>query len=495
MPATSVAYTKIGAHRGRKRLWLEGRKLERAGIEPGRRFSVSWDPKTHLVSLDFSVADGDRVVSRRSRNGKDLPIIDISADAIEDALGEGIERAKVTIANDRITVEVHPDDVAAKERIERLVDRISKGEPVMTGSLAHGGGILDHAIHTGFKDTGIEARLAFAVEIDEVVLDAAATNNPIWDENTLLIQGGMQEVDVHKLPEIDILVAGLPCTGASKAGKAKNHNALTEDHEHAGALFVAFLRVVEACNPSIVIIENVPDYAHSASASVIRNVLDTWGYTVHETILEGNDFGALEDRRRLCFVAVAPQLGVRLDELVPTRTKEATLGEILEEISPDSDLWQSYAYLTEKAERDAARGSNFKPNVVGPEVTSVGAIGAGYSKIRQTEVKVKHPFEPSLKRLLTPKEHAAVKTVPYELVEGLGWTLAHSILGNSVTWAAWRAVGRHLAAKALAHVNEVRPPVDVIVVEGRDLPSLQASLFDLLEPDLELAETGPVASL
>lgn len=477
MPGKSVAYTRIGAHRGRKRLWLEGRKLERAGIEPGRRFTITWDPETRMINLDFSGTSGDRVVSKRSRNGRDLPIIDISADAVEEALGEGIERAKVTISQDQIVVEVHPDDMAAQERLGRLMSRIANGQPVLTGSLAHGGGILDHALHTGLKDEGIEARLAFAVEIDEDILDAAATNNPIWDNDTLQIQGGMQEVDVSKLPEIDILVAGLPCTGASKSGKAKNHNALTEDHPEAGALFVSFLRVVEWTNPSICIIENVPDYRTSASASVIRAALTTWGYTIHETILEGSKFGALEDRRRLCFVAVSPELGVKLDELMPTRDKEKTLGEVLEPVSDDSELWKSYTYLIDKAERDAAKGSNFKMNLVGPEAEQVGAIGAGYSKVRQTEPKLRHPKDPSLMRLLTPKEHAAVKTVPAELVEGLGWTLAHTILGNSVTWAAWRSVGRHLGAAAKAGV-QITPGLEVTQLDMAALPSLAAETIE-----------------
>lgn len=449
--STAVAYTTIGAHRGRKRLWLEGRKLERAGIEPGRRFSVTWDPANRTVYLNFA-QDGDRVVSHRKRGEKQLPIIDIAADAIEDALGEGITRAKVSISPDCITVEVHPDDVAAQERLDRLMTRIANKEPLQTGSLAHGGGILDHAIHTGLADHGIEARLAFAVEIDEDILDAAATNNPIWDENTLQIQGGMQEVDLPSLPQVDVLVAGLPCTGASKSGKAKNHNALTEEHPEAGALFVSFLRIVQKTNPSICILENVPDYRVSASAAVIRAALTTWGYAVHETILEGSAFGALEDRRRLCMVAVAPQLEVILDQLMPTRNKEATLGEVLEDISPDSELWRSYSYLVDKAARDAAKGSNFKLNVVGPDATKVGALGAGYHKARQTEPKIAHPTDPNLMRQLTPKEHAAVKTVPHELVDGLGWTLAHTILGNSVTWAAWRSVGRYLGQAALNHV-------------------------------------------
>lgn len=498
----SITYAKIGAHRGRSRLWLEGRKLERAGIAPGERFSVTWDPETRLVSLEFG-AEGDRVVSRRQRGGREMPIIDVSADAIEDALGEGIQRAKVTIGKGRITVEVHPDDAAAQERIDRLVSRIANGEPLETGSLAHGGGVLDHAIHTGLKDQGIKARLAFAVEIDDAILEAAASNNDVWDDDTIQIHGGMEEVDLPSLPKVDILVAGLPCVGASKSGKSKNKIATAEDHPTAGALFVAFLSIVKHTNPSIVILENVTDYRLSSSASVIRAALTTYGYQIHETVLEGNDFGALEDRRRLCMIAVSSKLTLDLDALVPTRNKEACLGDVLEDISPDAEIWRSYVYLIQKAERDKAAGKGFKMNLIGPEATRVGTIGAGYWKGRQTEPKVRHPDDPDLMRLLTPGEHAAVKTIPPELVSGLSWTLAHTILGNSVIWEAWRSVGRHVADRArqlaLGDAVTVTPEdIQAIVAEqlnfsfesGPAPEPVQVPEDDELETESE-ADNGP----
>ncbi len=34
----TVVYTKIGQTRGRKRIWLEGKKLEREGIQPGMKY-------------------------------------------------------------------------------------------------------------------------------------------------------------------------------------------------------------------------------------------------------------------------------------------------------------------------------------------------------------------------------------------------------------------------------------------------------------------------
>jgi len=469
-PVNARIYTKISEHRGRRRLWLEGRKLERAGILPGQRFSLTWDEASGKVVLRFS-EDGERKVSRREKNGREMPIIDVSSTEIEDAFGAGLERAKVSIRPGEITVEVHPDDAATRERFDRLINTVRAGRPISTGSLAHGGGVLDHAIHTGLADVGIKSRLAFAVEMDADTLEASASNNSIWDDQSVLIEAPMQEVDLNDIPKVDILVAGLPCTGASKAGKAKNAIETAEDHPTAGALFVSFLRVVKHANPSLIVMENVVEYANEVSAKVVRASLETWGYHIHETILNGNEFGALEKRRRWCMLAVSKDFTLDLDQLLPVREKERTLGEILQEVDPGSDMWRDIGHLVDKAARDKAAGKGFKMNMVGAEDETIGTIGARYWKWRSTEPKIPHPTKEGWARQLTPAEHAAVKAVPAALVDGISNTLAHQILGNSVIWSAWRAVGQFLGSS----INDHSGVLDL------DPEIKQMSLFEVLE--------------
>ena len=479
----AVSLQKLGEHRGKQRLWIEGAKLSRAGIRPGDRFTVTWEPETAALSLVFG-DDGDRVVSRRERHNRVMPIIDVAGESIERALGEGIERAQVVIYRGRIEVTVHPDDVAARERIDRLVTRLRAGEAVETGSVAHGGGVLDHAVHHGLRQSGIRSELAFAIEIDQSNIDAAATRNPIWGPDTMEIHAPVQEVDPGILPKVDVLLAGIPCTGASKSGKAKNRIPHAESYPTAGGLVAPLLQIVKATNPAIVGIENVPDYAFSASAEIIRAALRTWGYQVHETVLEGNDFGALEDRARMVILGVSQGLMVRLDDLAPGREREETLAAILEDIGPDSDRWRPFAHHVAKQVRDAAAGSNFKLNMLDPSATKVGTMGAGYHKDRTTEPHLRHPTDPTLARLLTPTEHARAKTIPPELVDGLSPMVAHRILGQSVIWEAFRALGAHLgesmshlaglsvyeAEATFASILEEHPAPDVVVTqEAEDL--------------------------
>ena len=488
MQPKGIVHTKIGVHRNRKRLWLEGRKLERAGISPGQKFNLVWNRDENQLVLEFAT-EGERSVSKRMRRGREMPIIDVSGNIIEDTLGASIDRAEVKIFPGKIVVQLSPHDLLAKERIDRLLKRVKNNEPLQTGSIAHGGGVLDHALHTGLKDEGIRSRLAFAVEIEDNILEASLENNPVWDEETLYVSASMAEINTRDLPKVDILVAGLPCVGASKSGKSKNKLDKAEDHPSAGLLFIPFIQIMNDTNPAIVIFENVPEYMTTFSHDAITNIFGKRGYTFHSTMLEGNAFGALEDRKRLCLVGVSNDLEIRLDSLMPTRNKESTLSEILEDITPDSEEWREYRYIVEKAMRDTAAGKGFKLNLVDGSATKVGTIGAGYHKVRQTEPKVKHPTDPKLMRQLTPKEHASVKTIPPELIENLNATLAHTILGNSVIWSAWRSVGRHLAQQCKKHANVEE--IDLTLLKA-DPQVQQCFSFFAEENDAEIEDVKPV---
>lgn len=71
----------------------------------------------------------------------------------------------------------------------------------------------------------------------------------------------------------------------------------------------------------------------------------------------------LEDRNRLCFVAISKGLeGVfDLDAVIPHRAKETCLEDILEPFERIAeDRWKSFDYLADKATRDAAAGKGFK---------------------------------------------------------------------------------------------------------------------------------------
>lgn len=201
--------------------------------------------------------------------------------------------------------------------------------------------------------------------------------------------------------------------------------------------------------------------------TVIRSVLSHLGYELSETVLDGPSLGSLEKRKRLCLVATTPGVCGPVDfgQLIPVRKKEEKLADILEVIPADSDSWKTFDYLADKEERDKASGKGFKRQLLTGEEDGCGTIGRGYAKARSTEPFIVAPHDPLLSRLLTVLEHARVKTIPRRLIEGLSATIAHEILGQSVIYSAFVAVGELIGktVKGLASpltkvsISEVKP--------------------------------------
>jgi DNA (cytosine-5)-methyltransferase 1 len=466
-----IAYLKIGRNRGKSRIWMEGIKLESANFLVGKSISVEFNKSKKIITLSLSKT-GSRVVCQRSRKGVVRPIIDLQNAGVGEVF-KGVRKIKVVFLLGKIIITVHPDEEARLERLERLKNKLNRGESLSCGSIAHGGGIMDNAIHAGLKDINIPSSLGFGVEIEKKYLECSLRNNPIWTNNSLAIQAPMEEVELSDLPKVEIFEAGIPCTGASLAGRAKNKLGRAEEHESAGALFLAFLNIVKACNPCVVVLENVPQYANTASMTVIRNTLNTWGYQIHETVLNGNEMGALENRNRFVMIAVTEDLEIDLQELIPVRQKESQLNEILDDISPDDPMWREFGYLKAKEISDKKAGKGFAMHVVKNNATSCNCIGKGYAKIRSTELKVSHPTNKNLMRQLTVAEHAKVKGIPVGLVSGCSNTVGHEILGQSIIFPAFVAIGRLVGSVIQGWFNSIKNIVETSV-KG------QRSLFELL---------------
>lgn len=458
--------TKFGNNRGKGRIFLEGIKLAREGYLPGGRFDIITDGEQRLV---LKVAEQGRYkISKRTRNGRTLPIIDINRAELTEIFN-GVQMLRCMVAKGKIVITAHFQEKRIDERVERLMRKLESGEPLRIGSLFHGGGTMDRALHEGFSLAGINTKTGVAVELESKYLDASLANNPaIWDERSIPMQTPIQALDLRgKTMEMDVCVSGIPCTGASRSGKSSNHIQHAEEHEAAGALFFNFLSFIQAVNPAIVIAENVPEYANTASMAVIRSVLGSLGYEVQERVMCGNAYGALEKRRRLCVVAISKGLeGVfDINQVDPICEKQATVGDILETELPD-DIWKEYDYLAKKEVRDLAAGKGFKRQQVTADATSVGTITRGYAKVRSTDPHLKHPTDPTLSRLFTPIEHARLKGVPESVIEGLSTSTAHEILGQGVIFHLFAAIARSVGM-AISGATQAT----------RQMPAKQSSLL------------------
>lgn len=248
-----------------------------------------------------------------------------------------------------------------------MLKKVREGEKLAVCSLFHAGGVMDKALHHGFELGGLTSFVKVAVELSSVYLSASLRNNPeLWQPESVAIHTDIRDMNWrNNAPACEVLVAGIPCNSASRAGVAKNGLEFSEQHDAAGSLFVDFLEGVKATNPAIIVVENVPDYQKTAGMAVIRSVLGSLGYQVYETVLNGNDFGALERRRRMVMVAVCKRLSQHAFDfatLLPVKEKESSLNDILDTFPLDSERWSTFEHLAIKAVSDKEAGKGLLPS-------------------------------------------------------------------------------------------------------------------------------------
>ncbi|CAM5357514.1 hypothetical protein SSTU70S_05547 [Stutzerimonas stutzeri] len=494
---TGYFVKNIGANRGKPRIWLEKLEVSSAGLKAGDRFDVHVKGGTIVLKAN---ADGSRVVSGKDdKKGGANPVIDINSSELL-ALFDGMAAIRVVQREGEIYLLPLATEIRKKERLSRLKQKVLAGLPLETGSLSHGGGLLANAVHEGLQQAGLATNKRMANEIRTELLNHAS-QGPDWSSSTLPIGAPMQELAfdasaMRHVPRLDVMEAGLPCSGASVAGRAKRGTAVPEDHSLVGHLVVAALVILAKANPAVIMFENVKPYASSASASILRNQLRDLGYVTHETVLRGKDFNAMEDRERWCMVAVTEGMHFDWEMLQMPARKDMVLSDFMDEIAEDHPMWSEMAGLKAKQERDIEAGKGFRMQVFGPDSTRIATVTKGYAKVRSTDPKIQHPSNPNLLRQLTVSEHARLKQYPPEIVEGLSAVIAHEMLGQGVQRDPFLAASKLLGESIQAFAHDARTEsmadlIQAIADEVKDTASMVVS--EIRAPLARVVYEGPVS--
>ena len=154
----------------------------------------------------------------------------------------------------------------------------------------------------GFNMAGFE--VTGGLEIDKWASETFKKNNPKAE----LITDDISHISDSELKYIfnrpDVILGGPPCQGFSIANKNAG-----DIKDPRNSLFMEFIRAVNALEPKIAIMENVPNLAKAKIESgekvidVITKQLGNLGYHAKPTVLEAVSFGVPQIRKRLFIVA------------------------------------------------------------------------------------------------------------------------------------------------------------------------------------------------
>lgn len=128
-----------------------------------------------------------------------------------------------------------------------------------------------------------------------------------------LFSGDINNVNLDKIPNFDILCAGFPCQPFSMAGLRKGFE------DTRGTLF---FRIAEIVNnkidkgnpPKVLLLENVKGlkgHDKGKTLKTIFRVLDELGYEFASEVLNAKYFGVPQNRERLFIVAWLKNLGIK----------------------------------------------------------------------------------------------------------------------------------------------------------------------------------------
>lgn len=175
------------------------------------------------------------------------------------------------------------------------------------------------------QSIGIETECVFTSEIKPYAIDVLKQNHPNED-----IAGDITKIDPYDIPDFDILCGGFPCQAFSAAG-----NRAGFADETRGTLFFNIANILNAKKPKGFILENVEGLVNHDGGKTIRVIMNTLrklGYKTNKRVLNAEDFGVPQARKRIYIV------GTQTEEvdLENFPTAHAVLGDILEHGKPTS---------------------------------------------------------------------------------------------------------------------------------------------------------------
>ena len=163
-------------------------------------------------------------------------------------------------------------------------------------SLFSGAGGLD----LGFKQAGFD--VIWANEYDKTIWETHQFNMP----DAYLDKRSITQIDVAAVPECIGIIGGPPCQSWSEAGSGRGID------DHRGQLFYDYIRIIKAKQPKFFLAENVPGILlerHKVAFLAIIQEFKNLGYNVSYHLLNANDYGVPQDRKRVIIVGYRNDLG------------------------------------------------------------------------------------------------------------------------------------------------------------------------------------------
>jgi DNA (cytosine-5)-methyltransferase 1 len=240
----------------------------------------------------------------------------------------------------------HRQNRNPRYNLVQMISEVSKHHPPLrvVDLFAGAGGFS-----LGFGLAGFE--LVGAIEQDQWAAETLKFNHP----NARTLVSDIEDLTDEEIYQAfaaltpDVVLGGPPCQGFSVCRRSTSG----DPSDPRNSLFEQFLRVARLLNPSVVLMENVPNLTKAKTHNnelvldIIRSEMEKLGYFVDHAVLEATEFGVPQIRRRLFILGSKTKIEEPFPR--PTHYVQGGSSESLfdSSLKPCPHLWDAISDLPE----------------------------------------------------------------------------------------------------------------------------------------------------
>lgn len=162
---------------------------------------------------------------------------------------------------------------------------------------------IDFCSGIGGGRLGLELNGMHCLAHSEIDPSADKTYQLFFDDNNNL--GDLTKIDIQKLPDFDLMLAGFPCQAFSIVGKRAGFG------DERGQIIYHLVDILTQKRPTYFILENVKGLVNHNKGETLKsivNLLEKTGYDVSWKVLDSQYYGVPQMRERIYFIGVKKEI-------------------------------------------------------------------------------------------------------------------------------------------------------------------------------------------
>ncbi len=294
-------------------------------------------------------------------------------------------------------------------------------------------------IRLGFENAGFKT--VFANDFEE---SCKYTYDLNFKRSKLIVED-IRNIAIEDLPEFDFLLGGFPCQAFSIAGYRQGF----DDEKNRGNLFFDMARIIEKCEPTGFLLENVKNLKSHDGGKTFRIIEDTikeLGYHHKAMVLNTMEYGNIpQNRERIYIVGFKDKEHIDRFEFPRPQKLTVKVTDLLEK-NVDEKYYYNNKPLFERLKNDVTeegkvyqwRRQYVRENKSGVCPTLTANMGMGGHNV--PIIKDKKGI-----RKLTPKECFRIQGFPMDYkLPNISDSALYKQAGNSVSVPVLEAVARQM---------------------------------------------------